>query len=77
VVVPQGIRTEFKDDITVLGYVPSEDVLALYQGVDLFIYPLFYEEWGPQVHEAMIAGVPVMVANDTVMPNIAGDAADR
>jgi glycosyltransferase involved in cell wall biosynthesis len=66
----------FVDDIKVLGYVRSEDVLALYQGADLFVYPSFYEGWGLQVHEAMIAGVPVTVANNTTMPEISGDAAD-
>jgi len=66
----------FAKDIRVLGYVPSGDVLALYQGTDLFVYPSFYEGWGLQVHEAMIAGVPVTVANNTTMPEIAGDAAD-
>jgi glycosyltransferase involved in cell wall biosynthesis len=66
----------FAGDIKVLGYVPSKDVLALYQGADLFVYPSFYEGWGLQVHEAMIAGVPVTVANNTTMPEIAGDAAE-
>jgi len=66
----------FADDIRVLGYVPSEDLLGLYQGADLFVYPSFYEGWGLQVHEAMIAGVPITVANNTTMPEIAGDAAD-
>jgi len=69
-------NSPFADDIRVLGYVPSEDVLPLYQGADLFVYPSFYEGWGLQVHEAMIAGVPVAVANNTTMPEIAGDAAD-
>jgi glycosyltransferase involved in cell wall biosynthesis len=68
--------SQFADDIKVLGYVPSEDVLALYQGADLFVYPSFYEGWGLQVHEAMVAGTPVTVANNTTMPEIAGDAAD-
>jgi glycosyltransferase involved in cell wall biosynthesis len=69
-------RNRFAKDIKVLGYLPSKDVLALYQGADLFVYPSFYEGWGLQVHEAMIAGVPVTVANNTTMPEIAGDAAD-
>lgn len=66
----------FAEDIRMLGYVPSEDVLALYQGAALFVYPSFYEGWGLQVHEAMIAGVPTAVADNTTMPEIAGDAAD-
>jgi glycosyltransferase involved in cell wall biosynthesis len=68
--------SQFTDDIKVLGYVRSDDVLALYQGADLFVYPSFYEGWGLQVHEAMMAGVPVTVANNTTLPEIAGDAAD-
>jgi glycosyltransferase involved in cell wall biosynthesis len=66
----------YADSIRVLGYVPSEDVLALYQAADIFVYPSFYEGWGLQVHEAMIAGVPVAVADNTTMPEIAGDAAE-
>ncbi len=66
----------FAEEIKVLGYAPSEDVLALYQGAAVFVYPSFYEGWGLQVHEAMIAGVPTAVANNTTMPEIAGDAAD-
>jgi glycosyltransferase involved in cell wall biosynthesis len=68
--------SKFINDIRVLGYAPAEDVLALYQGADLFVYPSFYEGWGLQVHEAMIAGVPITVADNTTMPEIAGDAAD-
>ncbi len=43
------------DDIGVLGYMASGDVLALYQGADLFVYPSFYEGWGLQVHEATLS----------------------
>jgi glycosyltransferase involved in cell wall biosynthesis len=68
--------SQFVDDIRVLGYVQSEHVPALYQGADLYVYPSFYEGWGLQVHEAMMAGVPVTVANNTAMPEIAGDAAE-
>jgi len=67
----------FAEDVKVLGNVPSEDVLGLYQGAELFVYPSFYEGWGLQVHEAMVAGTPVAVANNTTMPEIAGDAADQ
>jgi glycosyltransferase involved in cell wall biosynthesis len=68
--------SRFTEHISILGYVPSEDVRALYQGAALYVYPSFYEGWGLQVHEAMMAGVPVTVAKDTAMSEIAGDAAD-
>ncbi|HVN90484.1 MAG TPA: glycosyltransferase family 1 protein [Candidatus Binataceae bacterium] len=69
-------RSRFARDIRVLGYVPTQDVLALYQGSDLFVYPSFYEGWGLQVHEAMIAGVPIAVANNTTLPEIGGNAVE-
>jgi len=69
-------QSPFLPDIKVVGYVASEDLLALYQGADLFVYPSFYEGWGLQVHEAMMAGVPTTVADNTTMPEIAGNAAD-
>lgn len=68
-------QSPFRDDIVRLGYVPSDDLQALYQGADLFVYPSFYEGWGLQVHEAMIAGTPVAVADNTTLPEVAGDAA--
>jgi glycosyltransferase involved in cell wall biosynthesis len=68
--------SRYANEIKVLGYVPFADVPALYQGAELFVYPSFYEGWGLQVHEAMAAGVPVSVADNTTMPEIAGNAAE-
>lgn len=66
-----------RDDIVITGYVDAEDVAPLYHGAALFVYPSFYEGWGLQVHEAMSAGVPVAIANNTTMPEISGDAAKQ
>lgn len=65
----------YRNDILVPGYVPGEDIAALFQGAMLFVYPSFYEGWGLQVHEAMCAGTPVAIANNTSMPEVAGGAA--
>ena len=69
-------KSRFASDIKVLGYVPTEDVLTLYRGTDLYVYPSFYEGWGLQVHEAMMAGVPVTVSANSSMSEIAGNAAE-
>src|SRR5688500_19577481 len=61
----------YRRDIVLPGYVPGEDIPALYQGATLFVYPSFYEGWGLQVHEAMAAGTPVAIANNTSMLEIA------
>ena len=68
-------KSPYRADIVLPGYVPKEDIAALYQGASLFMYPSFYEGWGLQVHEAMGSGTPVAIANNSSMPEIAGGAA--
>ena len=68
-------RSPFKEKIIMTGYVDSEDINPLLQGAELFMYPSFYEGWGLQVHEAMSAGTPVGIANNTTMPEISEGAA--
>ena len=36
--------SRFADNIKVLGYMPSGDVPALYQGAGLFVYPSFMKD---------------------------------
>lgn len=56
-------------------YVAEADVPALYSGGSVFVYPSLYEGWGMQVLEAMACGVPVVTANNSSLPEVAGDAA--
>jgi glycosyltransferase involved in cell wall biosynthesis len=58
-----------------LGYVPSNDLPALYAGADVFTLPSLYEGFGLPVLEAMACGVPVLVSNRAALPEIAGNAA--
>ncbi len=54
----------------------SDEVLAgLYQHATIFIYPSLYEGFGLPVLEAMHYGCPVICANTSSLPEIAGDAA--
>jgi glycosyltransferase involved in cell wall biosynthesis len=57
------------------GYVPQEDLPALYGGARLFSYPSRYEGFGLPVLEAMQCGLPVVTTNVSSMPEVAGDAA--
>jgi glycosyltransferase involved in cell wall biosynthesis len=57
------------------GYVPEEDLPAIYNGADLFVFPSIYEGFGLPVLEAMACGAPVVTSNTSSLPEVAGDAA--
>lgn len=56
-------------------YVPQEDLLALYNAADVFVYPSLYEGFGLPVLEAMSCGTPVVTSRVSAVPEIAGEAA--
>ncbi len=58
-----------------LGFVNQSDLPALYAGARLFTYPSWYEGFGLPIAEAMASGVPVLTANCSSMPEVAGGAA--
>ncbi len=58
-----------------LHQVPNEDLVFLYNEASLFIFPSLYEGFGLPVLEAMACGTPVVAANTSSIPEVAGDAA--
>lgn len=57
------------------GYVDENDLPALYNLAEVFVFPSFYEGFGLPLLEAMACGVPVVASNNSSIPEIAGDAA--
>jgi glycosyltransferase involved in cell wall biosynthesis len=57
------------------GFVADEDLPALYTLADLFAFPSHYEGFGIPVLEAMACGTPVVCADNSSLPEVAGDAA--
>ena len=57
------------------GYVAEDDLVALYNGADVFAYPSLYEGFGLPIVEAMACGTPVITSNVTSLPEVAGEAA--
>jgi glycosyltransferase involved in cell wall biosynthesis len=61
--------------VTMLGYVPQEDLPALYGAADVVAFPSWYEGFGLPALEAMRCGAPVVVSNRGALPEIVADAA--
>lgn len=65
----------YRNDIILPGYVPKEDLPALYSQTMAFIYPSLYEGFGLPVLEAMACGAPCLVSNISSLPEVSGSAA--
>lgn len=62
------------EKVKLLGFVPDEDLPALYRGAILFAYPSLYEGFGLPVLEAMRMGTPVLSSDTSSLPEVGGDA---
>ena len=65
----------WKKEIHHLDYLSDELVALFYSRADVFVYPSHYEGFGLPVLEAMTLGAPVVAANTSSIPEVAGDAA--
>jgi glycosyltransferase involved in cell wall biosynthesis len=59
-----------KDDLVVTGFVPEDDLLALYNLCTLFVFPSWHEGFGLPALEAMRCGAPVVGANTSSLPEV-------
>jgi glycosyltransferase involved in cell wall biosynthesis len=64
-----------RDRIHFPGFVADEDLPALYSLAALFAFPTHYEGFGIPVLEAMACGTPVVCADNSSLPEVAGDSA--
>lgn len=68
-------QLDLDDKIIRLGWVPDEELVAIYNSASVYCQPSFYEGFGLPVLEAMACGCPVVAAKAGSLPEICGDAA--
>ena len=67
------INLEIAESIVIPGYVPDEDLPAIYSGAKVFVLLSLYEGFGLPLVEAMACGTPIIASNRSCFPEIVGD----
>ena len=56
------------------GYLSDEDLAKVYSGASLYVFPSYNEGFGIPILEAFSYHLPVLVANNSCLPEVGGDA---
>jgi glycosyltransferase involved in cell wall biosynthesis len=64
-----------QSSIVTPGFIADDDKAALLSGATALLYPSLYEGFGFPVLEAQACGAPVLCANSSSLPEVAGEAA--
>ena len=73
--VAQAIsETKLENEIVKTGYLSDNDLAKVYEGASLYVFPSTNEGFGIPILEAFNHQLPVLVANNTCLPEVGGDA---
>lgn len=61
-------------NVRFLGYVSEHELPKLMNRANAFVYPSHYEGFGCAAAEALACGCPTLVANNSSLPEVVGDA---
>jgi glycosyltransferase involved in cell wall biosynthesis len=61
-----------KDEVILTGFVPDDDLVALYNLCALSVFPSWHEGFGLPALEGMRCGAPVIGANSSSLPEVIG-----
>ncbi|MBV9615279.1 MAG: glycosyltransferase, partial [Ktedonobacteraceae bacterium] len=67
----------YRERIHQAGWVPEQDMGALYAAADALVFPSKHEGFGLPTIEAMACGTPVVASFEAASDEIAGDAVVR
>jgi glycosyltransferase involved in cell wall biosynthesis len=65
------------DAVRLTGYVPFDDLPALFNAAEVVVFPSLYEGFGLPVVEAMACGRPIVASSTSAVGELVGDAAER
>lgn len=71
----RAAKASVLDHVRFLPYMSQQDLIGLYAGAELSIYPSLIEGWGIPVCESLALGTPIVTSNTSAMPEAGGDFA--
>ncbi len=69
------IERKIRDKIFFVGMIENKKLPDLYNAVDLFVFPSYYEGFGLPLIEAMACGCPIITTDTSSIPEVVGDTA--
>jgi glycosyltransferase involved in cell wall biosynthesis len=67
-------QNNLQHQVILTGYLSDEELAVVYQHAFLYVFPSLNEGFGLPIVEAFAYGVPVIVSNNTCLPEIGADA---
>jgi len=67
-------ETKLQDEVVFTGYLSDTDLAGIYQHALLYVFPSVNEGFGIPILEAFKYDLPVLVANNTCLPEVGGNA---
>lgn len=69
----QAVQAGLQDDeLVITGFVPEQELVALYNACKAFVFPSWHEGFGLPVLEAMRCGKAVIASGTTSLPEVVG-----
>ena len=65
-------KAGLQDRVHFLHGIPSDDLPAIYQSAETFVYPSVYEGFGIPILEALHSGIPVVAATGSCLEEAGG-----